>query len=71
MEFIKNFLVALLLFAANFAQAEVTESRDLFYRSGMFNVVVAVLLILFIFLFVYLFRLDRKVSNIEKNTSEK
>ena len=51
--------------------ADVEESRDLFFRSGKYFVVVGVLVILFIALFVYLYRLDRKVSELEKENNEK
>ena len=72
MEFIKKIVFTLGLFLnAIVSSAEATESRDLFFRSGKYNVVVAVLVILFIILFVYLFRLDKKVSNLEKDRREK
>mgnify|MGYP000542511247 CR=1 FL=1 len=72
MEFIKKIVLTVSLFLTTLmCNAEATESRDLFFRSGKYNVVVAVLVILFIILFVYLFRLDRKVSNLEKDHREK
>lgn len=67
----KPVFAILLTLAALSSSAEVTESRDLFFRSGKYYVVVAVLVILFLFLAVYLFRLDKKVSDLEKEESEK
>ncbi len=72
MELIKKLGLSLgLLVISLFTYADVTESRDFFLRSGKYNVVVAVLVIIFLFLFVYLFRLDKKVSDIEKEENEK
>ena len=40
--------------------------EDLMYSSGKINVVIAVVLIILILLFIYLFRLDKKVKDLEK-----
>lgn len=72
MELIRKLGIFIGLMASTlFANADVENSRDMFYRSGKYNVVVAVLVILFVFLFVYLFRLDKKVSDLEKEENEK
>ncbi|MBO6515493.1 MAG: CcmD family protein [Bacteroidia bacterium] len=67
----KTGLALMLLFLTLTSYADVTESRDMFFRSGKYNVVVAVLVIIFVFLVVYLFRLDRKVSTLEDKEGEK
>ena len=43
---------------------------DFFYQNQKIYVVVAVLLIIFSLLIIYLIRLDRKITQIEKNQNE-
>jgi uncharacterized membrane protein YcjF (UPF0283 family) len=43
---------------------------DFFYQNQKIYVVVAVLLIIFLLLIIYLIRLDRKITQIEKNQNE-
>ena len=72
MERLKKFILTLILSSMSLVSfADVEESRDLFFRSGKYFVVVGVLVILFIGLFTYIFRLDRKVSDLEKENNEK
>jgi CcmD family protein len=72
MERLTKIILTLLLTGTSLMTfADVEESRDLFFRSGKYFVVVGVLVILFIVLFGYLFRLDRKVSELEKESNEK
>ncbi len=71
MERLTKFICTLLLTGWSLVSfAAVEESRDLFFRSGKYFVVVGVLVILFIALFAYLYRLDRKVSELEKESNE-
>ncbi len=49
------------------AQDGTVQMADEFRRNGKIYVVVAVVLVILIGLFLYLFRLDKKISNIEKN----
>lgn len=44
----------------------VSEDASLFYQSGKIYVVVGVMSIIFIGLMVFLFRLDRRISRLEK-----
>ncbi|MDC0579531.1 CcmD family protein [Bacteroidia bacterium] len=47
-----------------------TNLDEFFYQEGKFYVVVAVLVIIFCILAAYLFRLDKKISKIEKEKNE-
>ncbi len=58
-----SLLFILITFAAN-AQADV-EMADQFRADGKIYVVIAVISIILAGFFVYLFRLDRKVTNLE------
>ncbi|MFD3394896.1 CcmD family protein [Aquirufa sp. OSTEICH-129V] len=58
-----SLLFILISFLAN-AQAEI-EMADQFRADGKIYVVIAVVSIILAGLFVYLFRLDRKVTNLE------
>jgi CcmD family protein len=58
-----SLLFILITFAAN-AQADV-EMADQFRADGKIYVVIAVVSIILAGLFVYLFRLDRKLTNLE------
>lgn len=58
-----SLLFILISFLAN-AQAEI-EMADQFRADGKIYVVIAVISIILAGLFVYLFRLDRKVTNLE------
>ncbi|WP_395784142.1 CcmD family protein [Aquirufa sp.] len=58
-----SLLLILTTFVAN-AQSEV-EMADQFRADGKINVVIAVIGIILVGLFVYLFRLDRKITDLE------
>ena len=66
----KIFLLIALLFSVvtSFAQAaaDTIEMADALRSSGKIYVVVAVLLIIFTGIILYLIRLDRKITNLEK-----
>jgi hypothetical protein len=49
------------------AQDSTVEMADTMRQNGKIYVVVAVVLTILVGLFVYLIRLDRKISNVEKN----
>lgn len=51
------------------AQDRTVEMADNMRRNGKIYVVVAVVLTILAGLFLYLFRLDKKISNLEKNQS--
>ena len=61
----KAFLLLLLSFAAS-AQASDIEMADQFRADGKIYVVILVVSVVLIGLFAYLFRLERKVSELEK-----
>ena len=64
----KAFLLLLLLsFTAN-AQASDIEMADQFRADGKIYVVIAVVSVVLIGLFAYLFRLERKVTELEKRS---
>ncbi|MHA8082870.1 CcmD family protein [Aquirufa sp. A-Brett2-15D] len=61
----KAFLLLLLSFAAS-AQASDIEMADQFRADGKIYVVIAVVSVVLIGLFAYLFRLERKLADLEK-----
>jgi CcmD family protein len=61
----KSFLLLLLSFAAS-AQANDIEMADQFRADGKIYVVIAVVSVVLIGLFAYLFRLERKLADLEK-----
>ena len=61
----KAFLLILLSFAAS-AQASDIEMADQFRADGKIYVVIAVVSVVLIGLFAYLFRLERKLADLEK-----
>jgi CcmD family protein len=61
----KAFLLLLLSFTAS-AQASDIEMADQFRADGKIYVVIAVVSVVLIGLFAYLFRLERKVTELEK-----
>ena len=65
----KALLVAASLFFSGllWAQDKTVEMADDMRKNGKIYVVVAVVLTLLVGLFLYLIRLDKKISNIEKN----
>ena len=63
-------LILLLLHFSLFAQQEV-EMADTLRSEGKIYVVVAIMLVIFVGLIGYLFRMDRKVSRLEKKIYEK
>ena len=68
MKALKPFLLALcLLLNAQIFAADTAEMADAFRADGKIYVVVAVISIVFIGLAFWLFRLDRKISRLEKN----
>jgi hypothetical protein len=58
---------ALLSFLFMNAQDTTVEMADTMRQNGKIYVVVAVVLTILVGLFLYLIRLDRKISNVEKN----
>ena len=58
---------ALLSFLFMNAQDNTVEMADTMRQNGKIYVVVAVVLTILVGLFLYLIRLDRKISNVEKN----
>lgn len=62
----KAFLLLLLLSFTASAQASDIEMADQFRADGKIYVVIAVVIVVLIGLFAYLFRLERKVSELEK-----
>ena len=67
---IKKFSLAVLLVVSALlvqAQDSTVEMADAMRQNGKIYVVAAVVLTILIGLFLYLLRLDRKISNIEKN----
>jgi hypothetical protein len=62
-------LVSLLFSGILWAQDETVEMADNMRKNGKIYVVVAVVITILIGLFLYLIRLDKKISNMEKNQS--
>ena len=62
--------IILLLFSALNLSAE-TGMEESFYSSGKIYVVVAVLITIFLGLIAFLLHLERKISRLEKETSNK
>ncbi|MDG1046173.1 MAG: CcmD family protein [Bacteroidia bacterium] len=60
----------LLLFSLSALAQDSMSLDDFFYQNQKIYVVVAVLLIIFSLLIIYLIRLDRKITQIEKNQNE-
>ena len=65
MKRISSFFSLVLISSLAFAQGN-SGMEDYMYSSGKINVVIAVVLIILILLFIYLFRLDKKVKEMEK-----
>jgi hypothetical protein len=67
----KSALVSLSILCSLLLQAQdsTIEMADAMRENGKIYVVVAVVLTILIGLFLYLIRLDKKISNIEKNSS--
>ena len=65
----KLFSLCLLLFAffAAFAQDEKPEMADVLRSNGKIYVVVAVLVVILLGLFICLWRLDRRITKLEKH----
>ena len=65
----KFFSLCLLLcfFLAAFAQEDKPEMADVLRSNGKIYVVVAVLVTILLGLFIYLWRLDRRITRLEKN----
>ena len=64
----KAFLLLLLLSFTASAQASDIEMADQFRADGKIYVVIAVVSVVLIGLFAYLFRLERKVTDLEKRS---
>jgi len=62
--------ILLLLFSLSALAQDSMSLDDFFYQNQKIYVVVAVLLIIFSLLIIYLIRLDRKITQIEKNQNE-
>lgn len=63
-KYIFSLFMALISFAGQ-AQAQV-EMADQFRADGKIYVVIAIVLIILTGIFIYLFRLDRKITDLEK-----
>lgn len=67
----KAFIITGFLLALNsslFAQVKTDlNQNDLMYRNGRINVVVVVLTVILCGLFFYVWRLDKKITKLEKN----
>ena len=61
---------SLMLFSLSALANDSMTLDDFFYQNQKIYVVVAVLLIIFLLLIIYLIRLDRKITQIEKNQNE-
>lgn len=69
---LKHFLALLFLIASHSLQAQQqVEMADTMRSNGKIYVVVGIILIILAGLFFYLFTLDKKVSRLEKNATEK
>lgn len=69
----KKIVFLLLAFIAFFYNASLAKGNlveQTFHESGKINVVVAIVLVIFIGLIFYLIKLDRKISEIEKETKK-
>ena len=64
----KAFLLLLLISFTASAQASDIEMADQFRADGKIYVVIAVVSVILIGLFAYLFRLERKVAELEKRS---
>lgn len=60
------YFLLLVLFTSTLATAQESGMEEYMYSSGKINVVIAVVLIILAMLFIYLFRLDRKVKELEE-----
>lgn len=60
-------MTSLLFSLLLFAQDNTVEMADNMRKNGKIYVVVAVVLTILVGLFLYLVRLDKKISNLEKN----
>jgi CcmD family protein len=58
--------VKLILLLTLFSQFLHAESLDFMRSTGKYNVVVAVILIIFIGIFLFLYRIDNKLTKLEK-----
>lgn len=56
----------IILFLSAILQASAQSSESLFRSSGKIYVVVGIIAIIFLMIALYLFRLDRKISALEK-----
>jgi CcmD family protein len=63
---LSSLLALLLVSVISFGQNNKVEMADLMRSNGRIYVVVAVVLTILIGLFLYMFRLDRKISKLEK-----
>jgi len=63
----KSFLLLFSLMCMSFVtQAQTVEMADQFRQDGKIYVVIAVVAVILTGIFIYLFRLDAKISNLEK-----
>ena len=62
---IKKIIFLFFCFAVSFANGQNVEMADTFRAEGKIYVVVAVVLLVLVGLFIYLFRIDRKIKNLE------
>ncbi len=67
----KLIITIIFLFISLLAFTQEIEMANLMRSNGKIYVVVAVVLILFLGLFFYLFKIDKKVSELEKEIKQK
>ncbi|MBK8554930.1 MAG: CcmD family protein [Lewinellaceae bacterium] len=66
----RNFLLIILFQLVSLCQALAQGNRDFMRETGKINVVVAVLLVIFLGIVWYLIRLERKLTNFERQIKD-
>jgi len=68
-KYLAALIISLLVTIINYAQDDKVEMADTMRSNGRIYVVVAVVVLILVGLFLYLLRLDKKITNLEKNSS--
>ena len=68
-KYLAALIISLLVTLINYAQDDKVEMADTMRSNGRIYVVVAVVVLILVGLFLYLLRLDKKITNLEKNSS--
>ena len=71
MKFLNTLLILLVNGFTGMAQQADIEMADQFRADGKIYVVISVVLLILVGLFIYLFNLDKKITRLEKEISEK